>query len=232
MRDRKAVELARCPHAFHLPGGEPVVVRTRRPQDASRLQTYLQGLAAESRRNRFLGAVNELAPTELERVLHMDRPGELALIAFAGGNREGIMIAEAIQVMVPNSERCEIALSVADRWQRRGLGTLLLRDVECRARILGARYLFGDVLRTNTAMKCLARRAGYSIRSPFAGAPVLEIVKDLSMPHVSHACTAATHGDGCRRSTHRITGGQRYCKFLHSLVELSECCATNGATSV
>ena len=188
MRDRKAVEIARRPHTFYLPGGEPVMVRTLRPQDAARLQTYVQGLAAESRRNRFLGAVNELAPTKLEYVLHMDRPGELALMAFAGGDHEAAMIAEAIQVIAPDSERCEMALSVADGWQRRGLGTLLLRNVECRARILGARYLFGEVLRTNTAMKCLARSEGFSIGSPFAGAALLEIVKDLSMPQRGLPC--------------------------------------------
>jgi hypothetical protein len=42
------------------------------------------------------------------------------------------------------------------------------------------RYLFGDVLRTNTAMKGLARKSGYSIGSPFTDARLIEIVKDLS----------------------------------------------------
>ena len=46
----------------------------------------------------------------------------------------------------------------------------------------GARVLFGDVLCTNTAMKNLARKSGYSMRSPFTDARLVEIVKDLSPP--------------------------------------------------
>jgi hypothetical protein len=48
--------------------------------------------------------------------------------------------------------------------------------------------MFGDVLRTNTAMKCLACRAGFVIRSPFTDARLVEIVKDLSMPQSGLPC--------------------------------------------
>ncbi len=188
MRDTDAAHLARQPGFFRLPGGVPVVVRAIRPHDAGRLQAYMRGLAVESRRNRFLGTVSELAPSELDRIVRMDRPAALALLAFVANGREDTMIGEAIQAIAPNSARCEIALSVTDDWQRRGLGTLLLRHVECRARMLGARFLFGDVLRTNTAMKGLARKCGFSILSPFTDARLIEIVKDLSVPQAGRPC--------------------------------------------
>src|SRR5262249_14390903 len=117
-------------------------------------------------------------PRQLDRVTHMDRPDAMALVAFAGDR----MVAEAIQVTAPGSQRSEIALSVADAWQHRGLGALLLAHLEARARTLGARYLFGEVLRTNKPMKDLARKAGFAIRSPFTDARLIEIVKDLSVP--------------------------------------------------
>ncbi len=98
------------------------------------------------------------------------------------------MIAEAIQAIAPQSQRCEIALSVTDAWQRKGLGTLLLSHMECRARLLGARYLVGDVLRTNDAMRGLARKAGFAIRGPFKDARLIEIVKDLSSPPTGLSC--------------------------------------------
>jgi GNAT superfamily N-acetyltransferase len=173
---------------FRLPNGERVMVRTIRPRDAPGLQTYLRGLSGETRRNRFLGAVSELPPAQLERLSCMSRPGEMALLGFADIGGELHIVAEAILVMAPNSQRGEIALSVADPWQGRGLGTLLLQNLECRARMIGARYLFGDVLRTNSAMKNLARRAGFAIRSPFTDARLIEIVKDLSVPESDEAC--------------------------------------------
>ena len=165
---------------FRLPGGETVRLRAIGPQDADRLQAYMRNLSAWTRRNRFLGAVSELAPTELDRLTHMSGPGELALIAFAGIGGETAMIAEAIKVITPESQRCEVALSVTDGWQRKGLGTLLLANMESRARMLGMRYLVGEVLRTNDAMKGLARKAGFAIRGPFKDARLIEIVKDLS----------------------------------------------------
>src|SRR5260370_9083284 len=112
----------------------------------------------------------------------MGGPGALAFVAFGRVGGETAMIAEAIQAIAPQSQRCEIALSVTDAWQRKGLGTLLLSHMECRARLLGVRDLVGDVLRTNDAMKGLARKSGFAIRGPFKDARLIEIVKDLSSP--------------------------------------------------
>src|SRR5215472_12837262 len=191
MRDIDAAPLATQPGFFHLPGGVPVMVRAIRPNDAGRLQVYVRGLSVESRRNRFLGILSELAPTELARISRMDRPAALALLAFIADGRQDSMqdtlIGEAIQATAGNA-RAEIALSVRDDWQRRGLGTRLLQNLECRARMLGARVMVGDVLRTNTAMKGLARKLGFSISSPFTDARLVEIVKDLSMPQSGRPC--------------------------------------------
>lgn len=187
MRDT-AADFVTAPAFLRLPGSVRVVVRAIRPQDADRLQAYVRGLSHESRRNRFLGILSELAPTELARIARMDCPDALALLAFAGDGREDMMIGEAIQAIAPGSVRCEIALSVTDAWQRRGLGTRLLETMECRARMLGARFLIGDVLRTNTAMKGLARKRGFSLTSPVTDARLVEIVKDLSVPHAGPPC--------------------------------------------
>jgi len=163
-----------------LPTNECLIVRPIMPQDGEQLQEYVRGLSSESRRNRFLGALSEFAPPRLEELIRMRGPRQVLLLALVQIGSKLQMVAEAMLVITPNSERGEIALSVADNWQRRGLGSVLIRHLEARARRAGARYLFGDVLRTNTAMKGLARKSGFSIRSPFTDARLVEIVKDLS----------------------------------------------------
>jgi len=187
MSDR-AAEFAARSVLFCLPGGEAVAVRPIRPDDAGRLQQHFRGLSEQSRHNRFLGAVNELTPREIARLARMDQPGELALVASAADGSGDALVAEAVHVIAPGSMRCEFALSVTDTWQRLGLGALLLRLIECRARLLGARYLFGDVLATNTAMKCLARRRGFLLRTPVTDARLIEIVKDLALPQTGAPC--------------------------------------------
>jgi GNAT superfamily N-acetyltransferase len=169
-------------------GAGRVVVRTIAPNDAEELQAYVRGLSRETRRNRFLGALAELAPAQLERMSRMSGPSELMLLAFADVESERRVVAEAALVIAADSPRSEIALSVTDAWQGQGLGMLLLRHLECHARAHGARYLFGDVLRTNAAMKCLARKAGFSIRSPFTDARLVEVVKDLAVLQIRLPC--------------------------------------------
>ncbi len=178
----------RSAYELHLPGGERVIARPVRPDDAGRLQAYLRGLSVESRRNRFLGALNELSRSELARLCGMDRPDETTWVAFAYTTTEPTMIGEAVQVIGPGGARCEFAVSVTDPWQRRGLGSALLRIVACRARVRGARHLFGDVLHTNTAMKCFARKAGFAIRNPIHDARLVEIVKDMAQAGPDAPC--------------------------------------------
>ena len=154
-------------YVLRLAGGETIMVRPIQLQDADRLQVYVRNLCVESRRNRFLGALSELAPTQLDRLTRMHGPGELALLAFTATGGATHLIGEAVMVTAPGG-RSEIALSVADAWQRRSLGTLLMQNLECRARMLGARHMFGEVLRGNTAMRALADKAGFSVHSPRA----------------------------------------------------------------
>jgi RimJ/RimL family protein N-acetyltransferase len=78
-------------------------------------------------------------------------------------------------VLEPDGHRCEIALSIADAWQGRGLGTVVLRDLEARARRLGARCLVGEILRSNAAMKGLARKAGFAFAGPLRDARLTAI---------------------------------------------------------
>lgn len=188
MSARVDIAWSRAPQVVRLPGGERITFRVVRLQDAGALQAYFRGLSAESRYRRFLGALAELTASQLARLVAMDGPDELALPAFAEENGTACLIGEAVLASAAGSARSEFALSVADAWQRRGVGTALVADLECRARARGARHLYGDVLRINTPMKNLARKAGYALRSPFTDARLIEIGKDLAATAPDQPC--------------------------------------------
>ena len=166
-------------HALRLPGGEPVTVRPVCPQDSDALQAYVRALSPDSRYKRFFGPLRELPPAELDRVIHLDPPNQLGLIAQT---RTDGVIGEARYALSPDRLDCEFALSVADGWRGKGVGRLLLDDLECRARSLGAHRLVGDVLRTNEAMQALARKAGLAMAGVPGDAKLVRIVKDLGRP--------------------------------------------------
>jgi acetyltransferase len=127
--------------ALRLPAGECVTLRPIGPGDAGVLQAYVRGLSPESRYNRFFGALHELPPAELDRVIHLDQKYELALLAETHVDGASIVIGEARYALAPNRLEGEFALSVADDWRGKGLGTLFMADIERRARSQGARYL-------------------------------------------------------------------------------------------
>jgi GNAT superfamily N-acetyltransferase len=177
------------------PVGECVTLRSIGLRDAGVLQAYVRGLSPESRYNRFFAALNELPPAELNHVIHLDRKYELALLAETSVDGAPMMIGEARYVLAPDRLECEFALSVADDWRCKGLGTLLMADIECRARSIGARHLGGDVLRSNEPMKALARKNGFLMADVPRGARLVRIMKDLALSRAPGPCEALSASD-------------------------------------
>src|SRR4029077_5483269 len=118
------------PRALRLPPGECLTLRPITPDDSDVLQAYVRGLSPESRYNRFFGALQELPPAELERVTHLDRRYDLALVAETDVGAASIVIGEARHAFTPDRLGCEFAISVADDRRGRGIGTLLTAEME------------------------------------------------------------------------------------------------------
>jgi RimJ/RimL family protein N-acetyltransferase len=180
--------------ALRLPAGACVTLRPVGAEDGAVLQGYVRGLSSESRYNRFFGALNELPPSELEHVTHLDRTYELALVAEARIDGAPVVIAEARYALSHERRECEFALSIGDAWRGKGIGALIMADVERRSARLGAERLVADVLRSNAPMKALARKAGFALADVPRDARLIRIVKDLAPPRMARPPQAGTAG--------------------------------------
>jgi GNAT superfamily N-acetyltransferase len=145
-----------------LRGGRTVTVRPVRDADAAALQDYFHRLSDASRYSRMLGATRELPPRELDRILHGDRD-HLALILTTSRAGFDEVIGEARLAHDIGTDEVEISLSVADDWQRSGIGGALFDHLQRLAESFGAVELYGDALRTNAAMLALARSRGFAL---------------------------------------------------------------------
>src|SRR5262245_31722267 len=173
-------------HTLRRPAGEHVTVRPAGPSDADRLQAYVRQLSANARYNRFFGALSELPAAELRRATHMNGLSRATLIAEIGGS-EAIMIGE-LRYAVLSDNACEFSISVADNWRNRGLGRLMLEDLQRRTRTLGVERLVGDVLRSNEIMLTFAMKIGFAI-APRSGDPrAVRIVKDVTAAQARMPC--------------------------------------------
>lgn len=147
-----------------LKDGTLVTVRPIRPEDAGIEQAFVRKLSNESRYNRFMDSVRELSPQMLAHFTRVDYDRHLALIAVTGRDDGEIQIAVARYVLSDDRQRGEFAIVVADEWQRKGLGTLLIQALMAAARATGMRVMFGDVLASNHRMLRLMTRMGFSAK--------------------------------------------------------------------
>jgi len=157
----------------------PVTVRPIMPRDAPNLQSYVRRLSRESRHNRFLGGLNELSPRELERLSHAEQTGTHVLIAELEVEDDLQIIGEAPYAAMDDAATYEFAISVADEWQRRGIGTRMVQLIEQQVASLGARSLVADALQSNQAARGLARRVGFIITGNPRDARLVRLSKSI-----------------------------------------------------
>jgi ribosomal protein S18 acetylase RimI-like enzyme len=167
--------------ALQLRDGAVVTVRPAAPGDGDMIQSYIRGLSPSSRRNRFLGALNELSAAELHRMTHSQH-GQVALIVEAIVDGARTMIGEARGVLARERLCAEIALSVADAWRRQTLGTQLMGILVRQTRSLGADCLTADVLPSNEAVLALTRKMGFNVAARTADARLMQLFTNISLP--------------------------------------------------
>jgi GNAT superfamily N-acetyltransferase len=145
--------------------GEAVTVRFVEPRDGEELQNYFRSLSTRSRYNRFLGAMSELPKPVLDRFTHISTAGGFTVVATMQIDGFEAIVGEARYVFHPEIDNFEFGISIDDRWQGHGIGSALLKNLECRAAAFGATGVFGDTLRSNEGMISLARKSGYAFTS-------------------------------------------------------------------
>jgi GNAT superfamily N-acetyltransferase len=147
---------------LRLRTGRSLTVRFVEPRDAGALQGYFRSLSVRSRYNRFLGAMSELPQAELDHFIHVGEGDRFSVIAAMTIDGVETIVGEARYAFDGDTASFEFGLSIDDRWQGQGVGSALLRNLECRAAALGAKRLFGDTLRSNDVMIGLARKSGFA----------------------------------------------------------------------
>lgn len=132
--------------------------------DGERLCRLYHRLSQESLYRRFLSPMPKPRPDVLARLLDVDHCGREAIAALDGEE----IVAVARYIRPAGCDEAEIALVVADAWQRRGLGRLLLRRLARLARRRGVRAFTGTIAGDNRAAMLLVRSTAPGVRARWA----------------------------------------------------------------
>ncbi|HXY44570.1 MAG TPA: GNAT family N-acetyltransferase [Acidimicrobiales bacterium] len=141
-----------------------VLVRPLRHSDQHELAVGYEHLSAEARRLRFFTAPARLSEADLEYLTNLDYHDHFAWAAFAVDEpgQPGIGVARYIRD-AHHRDQAEVAVTVLDDYQRRGIGTLLLKMLAGEARRNGITTFVSHILWDNRELLETLAAAGARI---------------------------------------------------------------------
>jgi GNAT superfamily N-acetyltransferase len=113
------------------------------------------------RRLRFLGDFNQVSPAQIDQLMRVDYPKRVAFIALIHDNGTLREIGVSRYGATNDDKCCECAVTVADDWQQKGLGVLLMRHLIDVARRNGFKRMFSLDAFDNHGMRDLASYLGF-----------------------------------------------------------------------
>jgi GNAT superfamily N-acetyltransferase len=147
---------------YTLPDGETLFLRPVRPEDAAALVSFFGRLSAESLHLRFF-SYRQIGLGEARAMAAVDHQHSEAVVACVSAE-PGAEIVGVASYDQTRPGAAEIAFTIEDRYQGRGLGRHLRDWIIGAARARGFTRLHGETLVANGPMLRLVGASGYPFR--------------------------------------------------------------------
>ena len=148
-----------------LADGAALFVRPVRMSDQESLQRLFYSLSDQSVYQRFLAHKSVHSDIEMRRLVDADYAASVGLVVCEPSANE--VVAMARYDVDPGTGLADIAFVVRDEWQRRGIGTGLMRRMLEIGQSKGLAGLTADVLASNPGMLMVFQRSGLNVQSKF-----------------------------------------------------------------
>jgi acetyltransferase len=166
---------------WQLADGTQVTVRALQASDRDLEIQFLESLSERSSYLRLMTPLRHASDSLVAQLMDVDGEHRFALVATVAVEGAERFIAVARYAQIDATSTAEVAVTVADAWQRRGIASRLVTRLRDHARKRGITTLVGEVLPDNGAMLALARKLGFSV-SFAPGARLMHIVIALLHP--------------------------------------------------
>jgi GNAT superfamily N-acetyltransferase len=145
-----------------LRDGTRVTLRAARADDGLKIRRAFESLNRDTVYTRFFGFKADVSDVELRGITHVDFNHNTALLITTGSGDSEVVIGGASCFAIetdPPARRGEIAFTVEEDYQGRGMASLLLKHIVRIARGNGLTCLEADVLARNLPMLTVFKRS-------------------------------------------------------------------------
>jgi RimJ/RimL family protein N-acetyltransferase len=164
-----------------LPDGAPVLIRPIRADDKRMLTDGLRRLSDESVHRRFLTPKRSFSRAELRYLTEVDGRDHVALVVESPAQPVRRLIAVGRFVrLADDPDAAEVAITVGDDWQGRGLGSILGEHLAHSARNRGIRRFTATMAAHNVPAHRLMAKLTDHLEQHYAGSGVDELVLDIA----------------------------------------------------
>ncbi len=144
-----------------LNDGSSVGIRPITAADTELERDFIERLSPDSRWFRFLNQMKHPTPELIRQLTDIDQVKHVALIATINENDCQQAVGVARYALDDSGDSAECALSVADSWQKKGLGTALMNhllEIACARKI---KKLYSIDSAENFRMQDLVKGLGF-----------------------------------------------------------------------
>jgi len=150
---------------YLLDDGTQITFRPIHPTDEPRMRELFYALSQQTIYYRFMTHMKRVPHKQIQNFVYIDHRNEIAIVATLPEAYGDEIIAIGRYILDPTTNRAEVAFTVRDKWQNRGIGKFLLKYLATIARRNGIHGFTAEVLRDNKAMQAVFNNSGLKVRS-------------------------------------------------------------------
>ncbi len=145
------------------------LLRPIKPSDEDLLKEMFYKLSDETIYKRFMGVKKYLPRQHLHELANVNYSENMAIVAVIGKGEKEEIVGVGRYGLDENTNSAEVAFVVRDEWQRKGIGTELLKYLTTIAKKRGLYGFTADVFADNKPMLSLFKKMDYVLEKESAG---------------------------------------------------------------
>ncbi|HLB73289.1 MAG TPA: GNAT family N-acetyltransferase [Sedimentisphaerales bacterium] len=145
--------------------GTQINFRPMHPTDEKPMRELFSSLSKQTIYYRFMSNIARIPQKQVQDFVYIDYRSDMAIVGTIPEAHGEEIIAIGRYYLNPRTNLAEVAFIVRDDWQRRGIGTFLLKYLISVAKRNGLAGFTAEVLSDNKAMLAVFAKSGCEIRS-------------------------------------------------------------------